>query len=79
MKDLNLSLNSQRQNWKILKSLTIIKMRTEKKEKKVFMKPGKDNQEDRMNFVKYWANYVKTHDDAEWSEQQNILINSQIG
>ncbi len=42
------------------------------------MKPGKDNREDRLNFVKYWANYVKTHKDEEWSEQQNIVINSQI-
>ncbi len=47
-------------------------------EKKVFMKPGKNNKEDRINFVKYWANYVKTHPDKEWSRQQNIVINSQI-
>ena len=49
-----------------------------KKEKKIYMKPGKDNSEDRLNFVKYWANYVKTHKDEEWSKQQNMLINSQI-
>lgn len=49
-----------------------------KKDKKIYMKPGKDNQEDRLNFVKYWANYVKTHEDSEWSKQQNMLINSQI-
>lgn len=41
-----------------------------------YMKPGKNNKEDRINFVKYWANYVKTHSDREWSRQQNILINS---
>ncbi len=40
--------------------------------------PKKDNREDRMNFVEYWAEYVKTHSDKEWSRQQNILINSQI-
>ena len=34
------------------------------------------NNEDRMWFVEYWANYVKTHSDKEWSRQQNILINS---
>ncbi len=45
---------------------------------KEFLKPGKDNKEDRLNFVKYWAKYVRTHSDKEWSEQQNILINSQI-
>ena len=53
-------------------------MPTNKESKKVFLKPGKTNQEDRMNFVKYWANYVKTHSDKEWSEQQNIIINSQL-
>mgnify|MGYP001582440834 CR=1 FL=1 len=47
------------------------------KEKK-FMKPGKTNKEDRLNFVKFWAEYMKTHLDTEWSNQQNILINSLI-
>ena len=42
------------------------------------LKPGKTNKEDRMNFVEYWANYVRTHSDEEWSRQQNIVINSQI-
>ena len=36
----------------------------------------KTNNEDRMWFVEYWANYVKTHSDKEWSRQQNVLINS---
>ena len=36
----------------------------------------KQNNKDRMWFVEYWANYVKTHSDKEWSRQQNILINS---
>ncbi|MBS3074058.1 hypothetical protein J4447_01240 [Candidatus Pacearchaeota archaeon] len=49
----------------------------EEKERRVFMKPGKDNREDRMNFVKYWAEYVRTHSDKEWSRQQNIVIDSQ--
>lgn len=43
-----------------------------------FLKPGKTNEEDRINFVKYWANYVKTHRDEEWSRQQNIIINAQF-
>ena len=46
--------------------------------KKVFMKPGKDNQEDRLNFIKFWVNYIKTHKDEEWSEQQNVIIDSQL-
>ena len=41
-----------------------------------YLKPGKDNKEERMNFVEYWANYVRTHPDKEWSRQQNVLINS---
>ena len=46
--------------------------------KRKFMKPGKTNKEDRLNFVEFWAEYVKTHPDIEWSIQQNILINSVI-
>jgi len=53
-------------------------MPTNKESNRVFLKPGKTNQEERMNFVIYWANYVKTHSDKAWSEQQNILINSQL-
>ncbi|MWV38822.1 hypothetical protein GRS80_03205 [Natrialba sp. INN-245] len=34
--------------------------------------------EQRRAFIKQWAEYVRTHDDAEWSRQQNKLINSQI-
>ena len=48
------------------------------KEKRVFMKPGKNNREDRLNFIEFWANYIKTHKDEVWSKQQNFLINSQI-
>ena len=36
----------------------------------------KINDKDRMWFVEYWAEYVRTHPDKEWSRQQNILINS---
>ena len=36
------------------------------------------NREERLRFVKYWANYVRTHDDKEWSKQQALLINSQL-
>ena len=48
------------------------------KSKRIFLKPGKNNKEERINFVKYWANYIKTHKDEDWSKQQNIIINSQI-
>lgn len=36
------------------------------------------NKKQRNEFVKYWANYVKTHPDKEWSKQQNVLINSML-
>jgi len=34
------------------------------------------NNLDRMWFFEYWAKYVRTHSDKEWSRQQNVLINS---
>ena len=43
-----------------------------------WLKPGRDNREDRMNFVEYWAEYVRTHPSKDWSRQQNVIINSQI-
>jgi hypothetical protein len=32
----------------------------------------------RKEFIRFWANYVKTHNDKEWSRQQKKLIDSQI-
>ena len=40
------------------------------------LKTSKDNKKARVYFVKYWAEYVRTHPDKVWSKQQNILINS---
>jgi len=37
---------------------------------------SRNRRQDRLNYVKYWAEYVRTHTDKEWSRQQNILINS---
>ena len=45
---------------------------------RIFLVPGKSNSEDRMNFVRFWAEFVRTHSDSEWSEQQNVLIDSQL-
>ena len=33
---------------------------------------------DRDWFVRYWAEYVRTHPDKVWSRQQKVLIDSQI-
>ncbi len=41
-------------------------------------KEKEKNFEERMKFIDYWAEYVKSHSDKEWSEQQNKIINSQI-
>jgi hypothetical protein len=32
----------------------------------------------REDFIKFWAEYIRTHRDEKWSKQQNKLINSQI-
>lgn len=48
------------------------------KGKRIFMKPGKTNKEDRINFVKFWVKYMRAHSDKEWSKQQNFLINSVV-
>ncbi len=47
-------------------------------EKKLFMEPGKTNQEDRANFVRYWVNYIKEHSDEDWGSQLALLIDSQF-
>ena len=31
--------------------------------KKIFMKPGRTNQEDRENFIKFWVKYMKVVSD----------------
>ncbi len=36
------------------------------------------NTEKRRAMIKRWAVYVRTHDDSDWSRQQNRLINSQL-
>ena len=47
-------------------------------QKRIFLKPGKTNKEERINFVKYWVEFMKSHSDEEWGEEQNNFINSQI-
>jgi hypothetical protein len=38
----------------------------------------KKNKEDRIWMIRYWAQYVKSNADQDWSKQQAILINSII-
>lgn len=50
----------------------------DKKSERKFLKPGKSNREERLNFVRFWVEYVKNHSDKDWSRQQNVLIDSQM-
>lgn len=36
------------------------------------------NAAERRAFVERWAEYVRTHDDAEWSRRQNRLVDAQL-
>jgi len=36
------------------------------------------NFNERLKFIDMWVEYIKTHDDKDWSKQQANLINSQI-
>ncbi|MBU0761101.1 MAG: hypothetical protein KJ600_01665 [Nanoarchaeota archaeon] len=33
---------------------------------------------ERIWFIKYWVNYIKTHPAAEWSKEQAAFIDSQF-
>ncbi len=37
-----------------------------------------ENQKERMEFVVFWAKYVRTHPAKDWSHQQNVIINSNL-
>jgi hypothetical protein len=43
-----------------------------------FERSQRQNVQERRAFIKRWAEYVRTHDDKEWSRQQNKLIDSQL-
>ncbi len=36
----------------------------------------RENQKQRFRFIDQWADYVNTHNDKDWSRQQNVIINS---
>lgn len=40
--------------------------------------PQPTERKNRLAFVSYWAEYVRTHEDADWSKQQKVLIDSQL-
>ena len=41
-------------------------------------KSKEQNARERLKFIDFWVNYMKTHSDEEWGEQQRILIDAQI-
>ena len=41
-------------------------------------KEKEKNFKERLRFISYWVKFIKEHTDEEWSEQQNIIINSQM-
>jgi hypothetical protein len=41
-------------------------------------KEKKFNLKEKLKFIRYWVEYIKSHKGSEWSQQQNIIINSQI-
>ena len=43
-----------------------------------FDRSQRQNVQGRRAFIKRWAEYVRTHDDEEWSRQQNKLIDAQL-
>jgi hypothetical protein len=36
------------------------------------------NRQQRLEFVKFWADYVRTHPDEEWARQQTVVIDGQV-
>ena len=38
----------------------------------------RENFQERLEFVQFWAEYIKSHSDEEWSSQQNVVIDSQF-
>jgi hypothetical protein len=36
----------------------------------------KENEEDRTWMIEWWAEYIRSHPDKDWSEKQRILIDS---
>jgi hypothetical protein len=53
-----------------IKDVKIDLMELEKEKQKNF--------EERLKFVDFLSNYIKSHPDKEWSRQQKIIIDSQI-
>lgn len=40
--------------------------------------PPARNRQERYEFIKQWAEYVRTHPDDDWGEQVNRLVDAQL-
>ncbi|MBU0959014.1 MAG: hypothetical protein KKB31_03655 [Nanoarchaeota archaeon] len=36
------------------------------------------NAKERLDFIDWWVNYMKNNKDKKWSEEQNVIVDSQI-
>jgi len=41
-------------------------------------KDNEDNFKERLEFIKYWVEFIKKNKDEVWSRQQNIVVDGQI-
>lgn len=57
---------------------TISESRTNMKDSETLEEKHEKNRQQRYEFIKEWAEYVRTHPDDDWGEQVNTLVNSQI-
>ncbi|MFB6283659.1 MAG: hypothetical protein ABEK59_06960 [Halobacteria archaeon] len=53
-------------------------MTSETNQDKDLVEKQERNRRQRLDFVKWWAEYVKTHDDREWGRQVNRLVDEQL-
>ena len=51
---------------------------TERTNERELANEKKRNFQERIWFIKYWANFMRTHADEEWSKGQSVLIDSQL-
>ncbi len=41
-------------------------------------KDKENNFKERLNFIKYWVEFIKNNEDEVWSRQQNVVIDGQM-
>jgi hypothetical protein len=41
-------------------------------------KARQENFKERLKFIEFWVNFIKSNEDSIWSEKQNIVIEGQM-